>query len=131
MQIECDVLVVGAGPAGLATAITTSRAGLSTIIAEKSTEIGYPVKTSAFTWRDVWRNWNLPNDVVYQKQDSFYINSAHSRREIEINFGKIIGGVLNYHLFLRELAFKAIKNKNRRNCPLLNKLFSCFAAFSL
>jgi len=79
MAIECDVLVVGAGPAGLATAITTSKAGLKTIIIEKSSEIGYPIKTSAFTWREVWENWNLSDSVVCQKQDSFYIKSALPR----------------------------------------------------
>lgn len=113
MNLKCDVLVVGGGPAGLATAITTSKAGLKTIVVERSSEIGYPVKTSALTHREVWENWDLPDRVVYQKQDSFYIKSAHSKRDVEVNFGEVIGGTLNYHAFLQELSFKAIKNKTR------------------
>ena len=39
MAIECDVLVVGAGPAGLASSIITSESGLKTILIEKSPAI--------------------------------------------------------------------------------------------
>jgi digeranylgeranylglycerophospholipid reductase len=113
MTIKCDVLIVGAGPAGLATAITTSGAGLKTILVEKNSEIGYPVKTSAFTWRDVWEKWKLSENVVYQKQNSLYLNSVHSKRAVEVNFKKIVGGVLDHHIFLRELVFKAIKNNTK------------------
>jgi digeranylgeranylglycerophospholipid reductase len=109
MEIECDVLVVGAGPAGLGAAITSSKKGLKTILVEKSSEIGYPVKSSAFTWKEVVENWSLSNRVMSQWIDSFYICSAHSDREIEIDFGSIVGGTLNFHNFLQELAFQAIR----------------------
>ena len=111
MKIECDVLVVGAGPAGLAASITTSNKGLKTILVEKNSEIGYPIKSSATTWREVIDSWKLPNKVMYQWYTSFYINSLHSKREIEVNFGKKkLIGTLNYHVFLQELAFKAIQS---------------------
>jgi digeranylgeranylglycerophospholipid reductase len=110
MRMECDVLVVGAGPAGLGAAITSSKRGLKTILVEKSSEIGYPVKSSAFTWEEVMEDWILPDEVMYQWMDSFYIYSSPSKREVEINFGKIIGGTLNFHLFLQELAFQAIRH---------------------
>jgi digeranylgeranylglycerophospholipid reductase len=107
---KCDVLVVGAGPAGLGAAITSSKKGLKTILVEKSSEIGYPVKTAAFTWKEVVEDWNLPEEVMYQWMDSFYIYSSPSERELEINFGRLIGGTLNFHSFLQELAFQAIRN---------------------
>jgi digeranylgeranylglycerophospholipid reductase len=109
-MMECDVLVVGAGPAGLGAAITSSKKGLKTILVEKSSEIGYPVKSSAFTWKEVLEDWNLPDEVMYQWMNSFYIYSSPSKREVGINFGKIIGGTLNFHLFLQELAFQAIRH---------------------
>jgi len=108
--MKCDVVVVGAGPAGLASSIIASKAGLKTILIEKNSEIGYPVKTSAFTFKEVLDNWNLPDDVMAQWCNSFYVNSAHSKRDVEVNFGRNIGGLLNFHLFLRELSFKAIKH---------------------
>lgn len=110
MNIDCDVLVVGAGPAGLASSIVTSEAGLKTIIVEKTSEIGYPVKTSAFTFKEVIDSWDVSKSVFLQMCDSFYVNSVHSKREVEVNFGRSIGGYLDYHKFLRELFFKTIKN---------------------
>ena len=106
---KSDILVVGGGPAGLGAAITSSKKGLKTILVEKSSEIGYPAKSSAFTWKEVVENWNLPNTVMSQWIDSFYICSAHSDREVEIDFGRIVGGTLNFHIFLQELAFQAIR----------------------
>ncbi|MFV9677986.1 MAG: NAD(P)/FAD-dependent oxidoreductase, partial [Methanosarcinales archaeon] len=129
--MECDVLVVGAGPAGLGAAITSSKKGLKTVLVEKSSEIGYPVKTSAFTWKEVIENWDLPNRVMSQWIDSFYICSAHSDREVEIEFGSIIGGALNFHIFLQELAFQAIRHgtkiilSERVSEPIMDSDFVC------
>ncbi len=106
--MECDVCVVGAGPAGLATSIFLARDGLDTILVEKSSEIGYPVKSSAYTFKEVVDSWELPDCVMKQWCDSFFLHSAHTNREVEVNFGRDIGGYLDYHLFLRELCFKSI-----------------------
>ncbi|RCV64126.1 digeranylgeranylglycerophospholipid reductase [Methanophagales archaeon] len=131
MVIKCDVLVVGAGPAGLGAAITSSKRGLKTILIEKSSEIGYPVKSSAFTWKEVVENWDLPNRVISQWIDSFYICSVHSDREIEIDFGSNIGGTLNFHNFLQELAFQAIRHgtkiilSERVSEPIMDGDFVC------
>lgn len=129
--MECDVLVVGAGPAGLGAAITSSKRGLKTILVEKSSEIGYPVKSSAFTWKEVVENWDLPNRVMSQWIDSFYICSVHSDRDVEIDFESIIGGTLNSHIFLQELAFQAIRHgtkiilSERVSEPIMDGDFVC------
>jgi len=44
MAIECDVLVVGGGPAGLSAARAAARRGLKTIVIEEHKEIGVPVQ---------------------------------------------------------------------------------------
>jgi len=44
MAIECDVLVVGGGPAGLSAARAAARRGLKTIVIEEHEEIGVPVQ---------------------------------------------------------------------------------------
>lgn len=107
--MECDIVVVGAGPAGLAASITSSSKGLKTVLIERSSEIGYPVKTSAFTFKEVIEQWNLPNEVMMKWHTSFYIYSAYSEREVEINFKRGIGGCLDYSKFLKELSIKAIE----------------------
>jgi len=42
MEMKCDVLVVGAGPAGSSAAAASSAAGLKTIVVERKSEIGVP-----------------------------------------------------------------------------------------
>ena len=131
MVIKCDVLVVGGGPAGLGAAIISSKKGLKTILVEKSSEIGYPAKSSAFTWKEVVENWGLPNSVMAQWINSFYICSVHSDREAEIDFGSIVGGTLNFHVFLQELAFQAIRHgtkfilSERVSEPMMDGDFVC------
>ena len=44
MVIKCDVLVVGAGPAGSSAARAAAEAGASTICIDKKEEIGHPVQ---------------------------------------------------------------------------------------
>lgn len=44
MKIECDVLVVGGGPAGSSAARATAKKGLKTILIEEDKEIGVPVQ---------------------------------------------------------------------------------------
>lgn len=44
MSIECDVLVIGGGPAGASTAIASAKKGLSTILIEEDKKIGAPVQ---------------------------------------------------------------------------------------
>ena len=42
--VDCDVLVVGAGPAGSAAARACASAGLRTLVVDKREEVGYPVR---------------------------------------------------------------------------------------
>jgi digeranylgeranylglycerophospholipid reductase len=123
--------VVGAGPAGLGAAITSSKLGLNTILLEKNSEIGYPAKSSGLTWKEVVNDWNLPDRVISQWTSSFYLHSAHSDREVEIDFGRIVGGTLNFHIFLQELAFQAIRQGTKiilsepASEPLMDGDFVC------
>lgn len=44
MPIECDVLVVGGGPAGCSAAAAAAKQGMDTVLIEEDEEIGRPVK---------------------------------------------------------------------------------------
>lgn len=44
---ECDVLVVGAGPAGLAAAVNAASEGLQVIVLDKSTDVGGQARSSS------------------------------------------------------------------------------------
>jgi len=102
--VRCDVLIIGAGPAGLATALTTSERGLETIVVEKNREIGYPIKTSAFSWNELAEKWIRNESSICQRQNRIYVNHITSRKDVTVNFGKTIAFTLNYDEFLQELA---------------------------
>ena len=46
-----DVLVAGAGPAGLCAALTAARAGASVLLVDPKSEIGLPVRCAEFVPR--------------------------------------------------------------------------------
>jgi digeranylgeranylglycerophospholipid reductase len=50
MSEDCDVLIVGGGPAGLAAGEAAARQGVRTLILERQHEIGYPIHTSGGSW---------------------------------------------------------------------------------
>src|SRR5439155_17612421 len=57
---QVDVLVVGAGPAGLAVARATAAAGLTTLVIERQKEIAEHVRTSGMTASSTVRRVGVP-----------------------------------------------------------------------
>ena len=51
----CDVLVIGAGPAGLAAALTAGRAGARVVLTEQDREIGGSLLSSRLPVHEAWR----------------------------------------------------------------------------
>jgi digeranylgeranylglycerophospholipid reductase len=60
-----DVLIAGAGPAGLSAACAVAKAGLRVAIFERSKEIGYPVHTSGGSWIAELRRLGVPERFMH------------------------------------------------------------------
>jgi len=64
-QKKYDVLIAGAGPAGLSAAEAAARAGLRVAVFERSKEIGYPVHTSGGSWIAELRQLDVPERFMH------------------------------------------------------------------
>ncbi len=63
----CDVLVVGAGPAGSVAARTAARRGVSVLLAERRRRVGVPVRCAEFVPLPVSKHLDLSNrDITVQ-----------------------------------------------------------------
>jgi digeranylgeranylglycerophospholipid reductase len=66
LRWTCDVLVVGAGPAGAVAAREAARRGFSVILVERRERVGTPVHCAEFAPRVVGRFLSLSEDVISQ-----------------------------------------------------------------
>lgn len=48
--METDIVIIGAGPAGLSAAEAAAKCNVNVVVIEKSSEIGYPIHTSGGSW---------------------------------------------------------------------------------
>ena len=58
--MECDVLVVGGGPAGSCAARAAAEAGARTVLVEKEPQIAHTVRTSGVTWMSDAIGFGIP-----------------------------------------------------------------------
>jgi len=74
MQIECDVLVVGAGPAGSSAARSAALNGAKTIFIDKKREIGDPVKCAEGIGKYLfpYLPFKIPRDQLIWRIDGMF-----------------------------------------------------------
>src|SRR5437667_2856839 len=65
MTEECDVLIVGGGPAGLAAAEAAAKLNVRTVLLERQNEIGYPVHTSGGSWASDLKALGIPENLYH------------------------------------------------------------------
>ena len=104
MRERYDVVVAGAGPAGLAIAEPLAEQGFSVLVCEKAPEIGKPVRTSGGSWIADLRALGLP-DHLWHPIDSLRFQSANA--EADIRWGPGVGCALDVTGTWRYLAGRA------------------------
>lgn len=72
--MKYDVLVVGAGPAGLSAAFAAAKAGANVAVFEKSKEIGYPVRTSGGSWIAELKSLGIPDRFMHPIREGVFIS---------------------------------------------------------
>lgn len=70
MQISCDVLVIGAGPAGSTAANFAAKTGSKVILLERRKEVGLPVQCAEYVPWQILKEVELPENVIAQRIDS-------------------------------------------------------------
>ena len=63
--LDYDIVIVGGGFAGLATAIAASRNNLNCLVIEKEKELGYPVHTSGGSWYNEMLQLGLDKNLLH------------------------------------------------------------------
>ncbi len=66
-MMKCDILVVGAGPAGSAAALEASKAGARVVIVEKKKTIGQPVQCGEMIPRTLLKGVEIPQRSIAQE----------------------------------------------------------------
>lgn len=104
MLHKYDIVVVGAGLAGCAAALTASEKGASVLVVEKSNTIGLPVRCAEFIPKMMLREFHLPDN-------RFIVNPVDTLRSIlpggKSGQIKSPGYIINKDEYTRQLSLKA------------------------
>jgi digeranylgeranylglycerophospholipid reductase len=103
-----DVVIIGAGPAGSATAKTCARRGLSVALLEKRQEIGAPKRCGEGLSTQMLSDMklNIPQNCITQDIDGCIVVAPNGERAL-IDFGKVAGHVVERKMFDKWLAAEA------------------------
>ena len=109
MVIECDVLVVGAGPAGSSAAWAAAKGGAKTIFIDKKKEVGVPVQCAEGIGSYLISHlpFKMPKDQLLWKIDGISFNVDDIT--IERKGGMWSGYAINRGKFDKWLADNAVK----------------------
>ena len=105
MTEECDVLIVGGGPAGLAAAEAAAKLNVRTVLLERQNEIGYPVHTSGGSWISDMKALAIPENLYHPITKVVFV-SPHC--EVPLHYHPAVACVLDVRGVYQHLASRAI-----------------------
>jgi digeranylgeranylglycerophospholipid reductase len=100
-----DVLIVGAGPAGLAAAEAAAQRGARTLVLERHNEIGYPIHTSGGSWVSDMKTLAIPEHLYHAINKVIFL-SPH--REVALNYNPGVACVIDVRGVYQHLAGRAV-----------------------
>src|SRR5437899_6359668 len=78
MQLDCDVAVVGAGPAGSRTARNLARAGLRVRLLEEHRRVGVPSHCSGLISPRTLREAEIGEDAIIHRITGAFVHTARA-----------------------------------------------------
>jgi digeranylgeranylglycerophospholipid reductase len=105
MSEECDVLIVGGGPAGLAAAEAAAKLNVRTVLFERQNEIGYPVHTSGGSWISDMKMLAIPENLYHPITKVMFVSP---QREVPLYYNPAVACVLDVRGVYQHLAGRAI-----------------------
>lgn len=109
-ELDFDIVIVGAGPAGSSAAYEAAKNGVSVAILEKEKSVAETVRTSGVTWIEDIKNFGIPKDCYNPiKNYSF----CSPRKTVTISDDIAKAAVLDVRKTYRYLATQAQENGAR------------------
>ena len=109
-KLSADVLVLGAGPAGLQAALECAGRGLKTLVVEKKKEIGSPIQTSGATYIREIRRYGIPSSYYHRVESIRFLSAREEARFRNVDEGI---GVLDVRGMLQYMAGRAVEKGAR------------------
>ncbi|HXX77408.1 MAG TPA: NAD(P)/FAD-dependent oxidoreductase [Ktedonobacteraceae bacterium] len=105
MTEECDVLIVGGGPAGLAAAEAASKLNVRVVVLERQNEIGYPVHTSGGSWISDMQALDIPENLYHSITKVLFVSPNCT---VPLEYHPAVACVLDVRGVYQHLAGRAI-----------------------
>ena len=105
MSENIDIVIVGAGPAGLAAAGAAARQGAQVHVLERHNEIGYPIHTSGGSWISDMQALSIPEHLYHPITRVYFISP---QREVLLHYNPAVACVVDVRGLYQHLASRAI-----------------------